>query len=287
MLKGGSRREKLLLLSKIFLSNTIRSSASSALRRLCIASCYSNKVTVVKLHFASSLPRWKNDTTSWEKGFNKVLLWVQMRGLPLHCITHLMARKVGSVIGKVKETGIFQEPNGNDLFLKALVEIDTNFMVLDGTSIKNSPEESFWVDFKYERLCQFCFYCGRVKHCANECEEAKRIGCNNPLRLAAPPQFTGSSSWRVQEVWVQNHAVVMGYFKYSGTDPNGSREMNLTSSLGLATCNRVDVKIGALYIPSSWWKRFQKEVGSLLANAGSNLSSVQVDVNSIRLIFQE
>ncbi|KAF7806677.1 uncharacterized protein G2W53_038838 [Senna tora] len=66
---------------------------------------------------------------------------------------------------------------------------------------------------------------------------------------------------RVQEVWVQNHAVVMGYFKYSGTDPNGSREMNLTSSQGLATCDRVDAKIGAFYIPSSWWKRFQK-VGS-------------------------
>ncbi|KAF7806676.1 ribonuclease H [Senna tora] len=96
---------------------------------------------------SANIWRWKNDTTSWEKGFNKVLLWVQMRGLPLHCITHLMARKVGSVIGKVKETGIFQEPNGNDLFLKALVEVDTNFMVLDGTSIKNSPEESFWVDF--------------------------------------------------------------------------------------------------------------------------------------------
>ncbi|KAF7838696.1 uncharacterized protein G2W53_007178 [Senna tora] len=38
-----------------------------------------------------------------------------------------MARKVGSIIGKVKETGLFQESNGDNLFLKALVEIDINF----------------------------------------------------------------------------------------------------------------------------------------------------------------
>ncbi|KAF7841594.1 uncharacterized protein G2W53_003892 [Senna tora] len=41
-----------------------------------------------------------------------------------------MAKKVGSIIGKVKETGLFQESNGDNLFLKALVEIDISFKVL-------------------------------------------------------------------------------------------------------------------------------------------------------------
>ncbi|KAF7811814.1 biotin carboxylase 2, chloroplastic [Senna tora] len=122
------------------------------------------------------LQRWQEDLNSLEKGPNKVPIWIQMRGLPLHRITHSMARKVGSIIGKVKETGLFQESNGDNLFLKALVEIDINFKVIHGIKI----DESYWVELKYERLCQFCFGCGQIGHNLDECEEKKNFRRNDP-----------------------------------------------------------------------------------------------------------
>ncbi|KAF7833137.1 cysteine desulfurase mitochondrial-like [Senna tora] len=125
------------------------------------------------------LRKWQEDLNSLEKGPNKVPIWIQMRGLPLHRITHSMARKVGSIIGKVKETGLFQESNGDNLFLKARVEIDINFKVIQDIKIV----ESYWVELKYERLCQFCFGCRQIGHNLHECEEKKNFRRNDPPPL--------------------------------------------------------------------------------------------------------
>lgn len=52
--------------------------------------------------------------------------------------------------------------------VKLFVEIDLKNPLLRGSHLK-FEEESVWVDFKYEQLTTFCFYCGLVGHLEKNC----------------------------------------------------------------------------------------------------------------------
>lgn len=52
--------------------------------------------------------------------------------------------------------------------LKILAEIDLNQPLLRGTKLKCSGQE-VWVDFKYENMGLFYFYCERVGHAERSC----------------------------------------------------------------------------------------------------------------------
>lgn len=45
--------------------------------------------------------------------------------------------------------------------LRLLVELELDKPQLKGTKIK-LDEELVWVDFRYEHLSTFCFYCGKI-----------------------------------------------------------------------------------------------------------------------------
>lgn len=47
--------------------------------------------------------------------------------------------------------------------MKLLVEIDLNKALLRGSKIK-LDDEMIWVEFRYEQLPQFYFYCGKLGH---------------------------------------------------------------------------------------------------------------------------
>lgn len=56
------------------------------------------------------------------------------------------------------------------MHLKILAEIDLNRPLLSGTKVKCSNQEA-WVDFKYENMGLFYFYCGLVGHVERSCWE--------------------------------------------------------------------------------------------------------------------
>lgn len=57
--------------------------------------------------------------------------------------------------------------------LKLLVEVDLNKPLLRGIKIK-LEDEQIWVDFSYEQLPMFCFYCGCIGHSERFCEMKMR-----------------------------------------------------------------------------------------------------------------
>lgn len=54
------------------------------------------------------------------------------------------------------------------IYLKILAEIDLAMPLLKGSKLKFNGKE-LWVDFKYENLAMFYFYCGRVGHQERNC----------------------------------------------------------------------------------------------------------------------
>lgn len=61
--------------------------------------------------------------------------------------------------------------------LKILAEINLEKPFMRGAKIKFQGQE-VWVDFKYEYMALFCFYCGKVGHskraCSKRVEDAKK-----------------------------------------------------------------------------------------------------------------
>jgi hypothetical protein len=81
-----------------------------------------------------------------------------------------MAKKLGNIIGQFEETDPL-ERNQTGRFLRLKVLIDLRKPLKRGTVIK-SQDRSLKVYFKYERLPNFCFVCGRIGHQLKECDEA-------------------------------------------------------------------------------------------------------------------
>lgn len=64
--------------------------------------------------------------------------------------------------------------------LKLLVEIDLGKSLLRGSNI-TLETELVWVDFRYENLPNFCFYCGVVEHSERGCEKKMEDSRNNEI----------------------------------------------------------------------------------------------------------
>ncbi|KAJ1410421.1 Zinc knuckle CX2CX4HX4C [Sesbania bispinosa] len=72
-----------------------------------------------------------------------------------------MGHRIGSLIGEVKETNVFETKDW-ELFLKILVTINVKNPLKTGINVGIKKDGVCWVDFQYERLAQFCYSCGLI-----------------------------------------------------------------------------------------------------------------------------
>lgn len=56
--------------------------------------------------------------------------------------------------------------------MKILVELDVERPLLRGTMLK-CDNQIVWVDFKYENIALFCFYCGKVGNAEKRAQTRK------------------------------------------------------------------------------------------------------------------
>lgn len=62
-------------------------------------------------------------------------------------------------------------------YAKLLVEVYLTKPLVKGTKLRYNGKMR-WVEFKYENLPLFCFYCGMVGHGERLCERKKRLPKN-------------------------------------------------------------------------------------------------------------
>ncbi|KAK6158700.1 hypothetical protein DH2020_006014 [Rehmannia glutinosa] len=89
--------------------------------------------------------------------------------------------KVGKMFGQVMDVHI---PEGGSLkgrFSKILVGVNLEKPLFRGTFI-NFGCEKVWVDFRYENLAGFCYYCGIVGHTEKICEARRQDLQSNNLK---------------------------------------------------------------------------------------------------------
>lgn len=91
--------------------------------------------------------------------------------IPPHFLSIDTGRKIGSMISAVKDI-MLVEAGGKMKDIKIQVDLDLTKPLLRGLIHKYRQMES-WVEFRYEQLPMFYFYCGYIGHNEKLCAKRK------------------------------------------------------------------------------------------------------------------
>ncbi|KAF7140564.1 hypothetical protein RHSIM_Rhsim06G0091800 [Rhododendron simsii] len=112
-----------------------------------------------------------------EMDFNTSPFWVQIHGLPVEKMTKVNAEIIGKRFACL--LGIEAVSDGLLLqrsFLRVRVEVNISQPLPKGFWMrrKNPTGTDLWISYKYERLSDFCFACGRLGHENKNCKFVTR-----------------------------------------------------------------------------------------------------------------
>ena len=110
-----------------------------------------------------ALQRYDKDMTIHSMKFNMVNFWVQVHDIPIRFKTREVAEQICSSIGSIiHPPGVSDEIGGG--FIRVRVSIDISQPLCRGRLITLDDGKEHWVAFKYERLPNLCYWCGRLTH---------------------------------------------------------------------------------------------------------------------------
>uniref|UniRef100_A0A803QGZ0 RNase H type-1 domain-containing protein n=1 Tax=Cannabis sativa TaxID=3483 RepID=A0A803QGZ0_CANSA len=121
-------------------------------------------------HFAQSLTIFAAPDSSFPltpDNLHYVPFWIQVYGIPFMCKSYDLARFIAMEIGDLIEVDKDTIKEGTGPYLRLRVLMDVNLPIRRGMNIKlirMGREFVKWIDFKYERLPDFCFFCGKLDH---------------------------------------------------------------------------------------------------------------------------
>jgi len=115
------------------------------------------------------------DETSIDRNLlTKIPFWVQVYGIPVTRMNDRVAHSIGNLFGDVLEfdTEVNNRSNG---CLRIRVAINAYEPIPRGTKLTMGGK-TIDIKFKYERLPNFCYWCGKLDHIDTDCEIAFRAG---------------------------------------------------------------------------------------------------------------
>ncbi|KAK3040000.1 hypothetical protein RJ639_027190 [Escallonia herrerae] len=124
--------------------------------------------TIMGSHLA--LREWPPDVTLAEVDLSKSPFWVRVYRLPPNRMTTNNAITIGRRIGELQQIEISKDGRlGEKGFLRLRVKIDIEKPLPKGFAMRKEGKEDAWIQFRYERLPDFCFRCGCLGHVRKWC----------------------------------------------------------------------------------------------------------------------
>ena len=137
--------------------------------------------------------------------FKDATFWVQIHGLPTLSQTREAGLRIGRSLGKVEKVDVGDKGFSMGCYLRIRVTLDISQSLSRGRIVRSGGSNSWWVEFKYERLPVFCYLCGRLDHDEKECLEWLRSA--GPIRIE-DKQY---GPWlRATHDWLQKSHVALG-----------------------------------------------------------------------------
>lgn len=116
-----------------------------------------------------NLKLWDPNVPFERVDFSMSTFFLQVHGLPPKWLNADNARMIGSEIGHVHENTISRKTVVNQRFLRFRVDIPIIEALQAGFVQKVDNVEEYWVQFKFERLADFCYNCGFIDHVTGRC----------------------------------------------------------------------------------------------------------------------
>ncbi|GLT61411.1 hypothetical protein SLA2020_341210 [Shorea laevis] len=118
------------------------------------------------------LKEWPISQRFDELVFSCSEFWVQVHGLPKGCMTLENVQLIGSLFPRLISWDQ-STLGGLESFLHLRVEIDVQAPLLSGFQFQQLGEDIWNAEFKYEKLGDFCYTCGRLGHTKKSCEDSR------------------------------------------------------------------------------------------------------------------
>ncbi|KAM1122858.1 hypothetical protein FF1_004321 [Malus domestica] len=119
---------------------------------------------VMKQNF--SVCRWPVELALEEVQVELIPFWVQIRGIPLGLTSERNVRRLVRDVGEFLELEDLSKARG---FVRVRVVVNWKNPLVPGCWLSRGQDSETWVEFKYERLQDFCYRCGRIGHANSEC----------------------------------------------------------------------------------------------------------------------
>ena len=118
-----------------------------------------------------------------EVELNKTDFWVHIFDEPVGLQSEKVLRDVGNFIRIFVESDSKNRDGNSWSYLRIRVSLDVQKPIKRKMKIKKVGGEWSWLNFKYERLPMFCFYCGVIGHADSFCEKL----FDNPGKVLETP----------------------------------------------------------------------------------------------------
>ncbi|XP_040991016.1 uncharacterized protein LOC121238254 [Juglans microcarpa x Juglans regia] len=111
--------------------------------------------------------------------------WVRFHDLPLMAMNVFVGKKLGERLGSIEEVDLEKGEVEWGEYLRVQVTFNVTEPLLRGAKLSIGGGESVWIHFSYERLPNFCYWCGRVGHTDKDC--AFRTRDSEVQKMVAQP----------------------------------------------------------------------------------------------------
>ena len=102
--------------------------------------------------------------------FSHTSFWVQLHNLPLRRRTEAAAESIGQSIGLVEKVAASDDEHGGENCMRVRVRMEVNRPLCRGRLVKFEEGRNGWIAFRYERLPNFCYWCGYLDHGDKDCD---------------------------------------------------------------------------------------------------------------------
>ncbi|CAB4286333.1 unnamed protein product [Prunus armeniaca] len=99
------------------------------------------------------------------------VFWVQLHGISPLNMTGAAMKKIGGLLGSILEV---DQVDGEDCvwcFARVRVMMDIEQLFKRGAFVEFPKEGSKWINFCYEYILEYCFFCGCLGHLSRTCVE--------------------------------------------------------------------------------------------------------------------
>lgn len=126
------------------------------------------------------LQDWHPDLKEGDPSFCKAQMWIHVKGLPHHWCSKEVGWKLGNLFPSCLNVMVPENGSKEGKIIKMLVDIKLDQPLLRGTKIKLG-DKTVWVEFAYEHLPTFCFYCGYLGYPERLCQKKVADARNNKV----------------------------------------------------------------------------------------------------------